>query len=302
MRASNDESLFAWEDTSVEKSGLLAPSPASFKYSEDIKSIHPQAINRAAYSMTNKGLQIDFNLTPFEDSGKRVLAPLNCCRNNDEGTLIAVILSKDGLGEDSFERTACGTLASHPIPTNSPNKDGTESLPGPRSVFIKQPHTSSNLGSTCHFKITFTTLIYRDFRLQARQLANPELGRWAKDKVDEIGLKLANNVAVIQFNRHPDKFVLRISTWGDTTTLELLSFKNTWLADGLPAFRLLELVRETRSGWRPRNPSLILDRTTSASCELSETLETGDRVQVTVQERRISRPRHFVIILDCGYA
>jgi hypothetical protein len=90
MRISNDESLFAWEDDSIESGGLLAPSPKSFRYSTDIISANPPLIERPPYLMTNRGLEIflyfreleledgyAFRVNPGENQR---LAPLNCAR------------------------------------------------------------------------------------------------------------------------------------------------------------------------------------------------------------------------------
>ena len=101
LKLSNDESLFAWEDNSISSGGLLAPSPASFRYASDIKCINPPWIQRSPYSMTNKGLEISLLLVKW-DQGLEVpkrekiyhrrlpalpnqltehwLAPLNCAR------------------------------------------------------------------------------------------------------------------------------------------------------------------------------------------------------------------------------
>jgi hypothetical protein len=76
MKVSDDESLFAWTDDSIqptfyETSGLLAGSPASFQHSGDIVSLSREHDSTIPYSMTNKGLGISLALIPAMEARQR---------------------------------------------------------------------------------------------------------------------------------------------------------------------------------------------------------------------------------------
>ena len=71
LKASDDESIFAWRDESLVYSGMLARSPAGFSASRDIG---PKAVSRRSpTTMTNRGLSIDIE----QHLAHRV--PINYC-------------------------------------------------------------------------------------------------------------------------------------------------------------------------------------------------------------------------------
>jgi hypothetical protein len=102
-KTSDDESIFAWvvnEQTGRYQRGLLAMSPLAFKDSGDVIRCQGVDTCRPPYSMTNKGLRVEYLLYNQNSSmpflGKSgldgpVLAPLNCVRE-DTGDFIALYL------------------------------------------------------------------------------------------------------------------------------------------------------------------------------------------------------------------
>src|SRR5437763_1941751 len=92
LKVSDDETIFAWDrfdDRFHEISGLLAPSPALFYDSGDIRRILFDE-GRPGYSVTNKGLRMELLLSPKLGAGSPSwklgggdlhLAPLNCTRD-----------------------------------------------------------------------------------------------------------------------------------------------------------------------------------------------------------------------------
>jgi hypothetical protein len=125
LSKSDDESIFAWYDSSGNKSGLLAPSPERFRKSGNIKRGNFDA-KRPPHVMTNQGLRLELFLTaaaeaevqstklerlstPFTAATPQVsnsflspsyLAPLNCVLVSTDGrhpyrdNLVALPLSK----------------------------------------------------------------------------------------------------------------------------------------------------------------------------------------------------------------
>jgi hypothetical protein len=112
LKTSDDESIFAWEYNKPPRRyprGLLAMSPLAFKDSGDIIRRQGADEERPPYSMTNKGLRVEFLLYNPEIIIKplvkivfagTVLAPLNCARE-DTGALIALYLTP-GKGDTYF--------------------------------------------------------------------------------------------------------------------------------------------------------------------------------------------------------
>jgi hypothetical protein len=106
LRTSDDETVFAWDGISDADTGLLAPSPAEFRNSADIRRITFDK-DRPEYAMTNKGLRMALLLgketvlhTVYRRQARSdvYLAPLNCTRDL-EGHPLAIYLKKDADGE-----------------------------------------------------------------------------------------------------------------------------------------------------------------------------------------------------------
>ncbi|KAF4339544.1 ankyrin repeat-containing protein [Fusarium beomiforme] len=102
MRASDDHSLFAWKFPST-RGGLLAPTPAAFKFSGDIIPWNPFTPYNSPYTITNKGVHME---APFiaQDVSGRGLCVLHCTRIGTRDKLIAVHLRDVYLTMEHFER------------------------------------------------------------------------------------------------------------------------------------------------------------------------------------------------------
>jgi hypothetical protein len=210
MRISNDESLFAWEDDSIESGGLLAPSPKSFRYSTDIISANPPLIERPPYLMTNRGLEIflyfreleledgyAFRVNPGENQR---LAPLNCAREGKELVPLGVTISQGPNAKGNFQRTACNFIAHDGRwwqdcrlvhPAQAPYRF--------EKVWINQPQINSGTHSYCYFRIRTLDLNALGWEITERYLLNSELGRWGADADGCVNLKLSNSTGSIIF-------------------------------------------------------------------------------------------------------
>jgi hypothetical protein len=219
MRNNNDESLFAWTDDSISKSGLLAASPAAFKTSGNIKSLNPQWLYRPPYSMTNKGLQIEFNFAELRlnvaELRSKVIAPLNCAIEGDQTQVVAILLANDGLSEVGFTRAACGTLSCY-------DKDNTRDLQPRAALYIREPQIASGTSSRCYFRINTRQLLSSRVDVKELHLANPDLGHWSKASETGYTLRLCNTNALMVFERGDDRFILRISSEEGSACLHLL--------------------------------------------------------------------------------
>ena len=112
MKHSDDQSLFAWIDTSSPEStfhGLLADAPAAFAQCGDMYG-YPDYEERAPFDMTNKGLRIEMNLTRVETD--LYAAALNCPVTPGHSGFLAVYLQRLTSGDRQYARVRCAKLAS----------------------------------------------------------------------------------------------------------------------------------------------------------------------------------------------
>jgi hypothetical protein len=239
MRISNDESIFAWEDDSVTSSGLLAASPASFRYSNDvvwIASSLGSIIQRPPYSMTNKGLEISVELVEhtmgwkfpgIRWSGSSWAAPIHCRR---EGTLLSIVLGKVGAGSENYQRILCHTLPSYDFEAHANDDPRSKTS---KVIYIRQPQINSGTRSYCYFRINSKPLWSYGWTLRSRHVLSSELGRWGSDISDCLQLKLSNSVATVQFQRernapHPnlprfETFLIKLSCLGKNASIALIT-------------------------------------------------------------------------------
>jgi hypothetical protein len=116
LRTSDDESIFAWQDPQNFSGGLLARSPKAFQESGHVKRFESFHHDKPPYSMTNKGLRMEFSLVPAAfpwlsilDADDTFLAPLQCMSEKDH-TMLAVFLRC--IRGSQFTRISSGELIS----------------------------------------------------------------------------------------------------------------------------------------------------------------------------------------------
>ncbi len=119
LRASEDESLFAWSDITLapDYTGILAPSPDAFKEAGSFIPVKLSPLARRPYLLTNRGLEIDL-LCEVNDSFQRhdclghdhreqCLAFLNCAVHEGISEYVAIKLCKNELNpQDSYVRSS----------------------------------------------------------------------------------------------------------------------------------------------------------------------------------------------------
>ncbi len=216
MKTSNDKSLFAWNDETIESSVLLAPSLASFRYAINIIAGSPPWIERPPYSMTNKGLEISMNLV----SGRNEtwIAPLNCVRQyrDSQSTPLQIFLRKSPAVGDGYQRTQCSDLL-HLKHTDMTTQPALE------RIWIKQSQMLSSTRSYCYFRIKSLKLSAPDWEVKKRIILEPELGRWGSPTEDYIPLKLSNTSAAVVLHRVGMlMFMLKVSCVGKFAYATLL--------------------------------------------------------------------------------
>jgi hypothetical protein len=114
LNNSDDESIFAWKDPLNFSGGLLALSPNAFKSSGHVKRFDSIHHDKPPYSMTNKGLRMEFSLVSATwlsalDADDTFLAPLQCISEKDHSTLALLLRCIRGT---QFTRIASGELIS----------------------------------------------------------------------------------------------------------------------------------------------------------------------------------------------
>lgn len=118
LRTSDDESIFAWRDAKNISGGLLARSPDAFRWSGDVKRFDSVHYDKPPYSMTNKGLRMEFPLLSAShaqvsvlDSDDTYLAAIQC-RFGSRYTMLAILLRC--VKGNQFRRISSGELIELP--------------------------------------------------------------------------------------------------------------------------------------------------------------------------------------------
>lgn len=317
MKFSNDETLFAWEDEHVPSGGLLAPTIASFKHSGNFKSLSPQCLPRAPYLMTNKGLQIEFNLFEADKfdhmqgwyqkrPGADTLVPLNCVRDDDENRLVALLLRNlDGVWEE-FERASCEFLLWYPRPgvedqeeNGSPLRSNTPDIedeasnssaslgsrPRTKLIYIKQPDMFSGMHSQCLFQIHTRFILASGFQVEKKFLSNSERGIWIRDPEVGLGLRLSNSTALIQFGDKSDVFMLKLVASETRAAIDVLLYRCE--VSRIEAARVFRMKDELLDNF-PKQFG-------AEWCRTSKCLHSGKTLQIGSQEVKANGRRAFVV-------
>lgn len=121
VKISDDESIFAWADGGFAESGIFAQSPKAFAESGDVVQIndhHRLYVDRAPYTVTNKGLAIEVfaseeNEAAFISDSGISFVPLNCGRQPESGAdsvqqLLTIKLKN--ISRKDFVRSSPGQL------------------------------------------------------------------------------------------------------------------------------------------------------------------------------------------------
>ena len=108
IRTEDDESIFAWhanfDFNNLYCGNVFAPSTSNFSGCGNIsKALYDE---RQPYSMTNRGLQINVILFPWNDT---YIIPLNYCKNHAEGSVVPLALEVNEIDKrgNVFERREC---------------------------------------------------------------------------------------------------------------------------------------------------------------------------------------------------
>lgn len=113
IRSSFDESIFAWRDSGLNRSGLLARDPRAFQDSYDVVPLSGKDYYRPPYYMTNKGIAIELRVRhqarDLERLDGHFTTILACARaSNDRAPLILSLDTSDRGVQVS--RTNCHVL------------------------------------------------------------------------------------------------------------------------------------------------------------------------------------------------
>jgi hypothetical protein len=312
MRISNDESLFVWENELVTSqsvtSGLLAPSPISFRYSYDIISLAPPWVERPPYSMTNKGLEISLQLCERDTScphppWRTWKAPLNWAREGyDKGRILSIVLDQDGTGTDSYRRVDSSRLPSFELEPQVNNGSARKEL---QVIYVKQPQIYSGTRSYCYFRIDPSSLRDAGWEINDRVVLSSELGRWGSDSLGYLQLKLSNSSACVKILRRrkpslyepdddeklEDVFLLTVSCFGKRgkAVLNMFELKGDY-------FPMHYMFKTLNKAWNAWNSKEIISNKTET---LRGTFESGRSVKVSLwKERRSGGRELFAIKLE----
>lgn len=216
LKMSDDETIFAWDDLAIynwdgylRETGLLAPSPARFRNSGDIRRMLFDA-DRPIYSMANKGMRMELLLwreTDFERPGfhyklddvRLYLAPLNCTRH-PEGHPVAIYLrtGKQGVGNAGNEFTR-GFPRGPRLATMQTTFSGYVKEGGRKIVYVKQvdndPVQRVNLGHAGSLRIRYPSAQCQI--LQIHQFSPTDAGEGEMTDTDRLWFGRVPGEAVV---------------------------------------------------------------------------------------------------------
>ena len=183
LRISDDESIFAWEDPTDDTGGLLARSPDAFRKSGDVKRLDNMHYEKPPYSMTNKGLRVEFPVLSlstvhmeFLDADDTFLAFLQC-RSAESYGMLAILLRR--IRGNLYTKVSSGGLI---LPSwNDLIQEQVDN--GYRMVQVKQEDDSdlSFAGILQYrFSIAIDALEFEGFKETSRWLSwrPPAQGQW----------------------------------------------------------------------------------------------------------------------------
>lgn len=110
MKHSDDQSLFAWTDSSADPEsyqGLLAKSPKSFEKTGNITPYRDWELS-APFSISNKGLRIDLYLSRYKED--LFVAALDCPVPPDYEGFLGIFLKRITTGDHQYARVKADTL------------------------------------------------------------------------------------------------------------------------------------------------------------------------------------------------
>ncbi|KAL8949499.1 MAG: hypothetical protein Q9222_004397 [Ikaeria aurantiellina] len=154
VRVLDDESIFAWCDPGLVRSGLFARSPAAFAGSGDIVPIHFSALSRSGlYTVTNRGLAFENmaliptfghdDLSRNEEATPEHLAPLRCARLANKSTPLSLVLRESPEDENTMTRVLPWEL--HPLKLHQCRDSFSY-----RTLYVKPTFTTSALSKSVH--------------------------------------------------------------------------------------------------------------------------------------------------------
>ena len=112
VKISDDESIFAWEDSSVLESGAFARSPSAFRESGDLVNVKFPQLERPPYTVTHRGLAIELALversTVNTDDADVFTAALQCASAKDLAFPVSIELMR--INKNDMIRTSPHTL------------------------------------------------------------------------------------------------------------------------------------------------------------------------------------------------
>ncbi|EIT83215.1 ankyrin 2,3/unc44 [Aspergillus oryzae 3.042] len=117
MKATEDESLFAWTSRSDIHNRLLAASPDDFNESSDGYSMTP----KSPWDVSNRGVRLELPFLATSECGIG-LAILNCTRRGKESQSVAIYIRDIFLTFERFQRIDCKRLALVDLSLFRPNQ------------------------------------------------------------------------------------------------------------------------------------------------------------------------------------
>ena len=229
VKISDDESIFAWEDSSVLESGAFARSPSAFRQSGDLVNVKFPYLERPPYTVTHRGLAIELalveNLTMDTDDVNVFTAELQCASVRDLDFPASIQLMR--VNQHDMIRTSPHTLI---FDYGRPRKD--RDAHHNELVYIRPTDkynytVGTNQAPTFYIRISSQPV--PGFSISETYQCQPQLSFWDKAQREEcmkVEIDLQDNLAAILLkndgSEHQEAFAIILIASESTPQMDVV--------------------------------------------------------------------------------
>ena len=200
VKISDDESIFAWEDSSVLESGAFARSPSAFRESGDLVNVKFPHLERPPYTVTHRGLAIELalveNQTMDTDGVKIFTASLQCAFVKDLAFPVSIQLMS--INNKDMIRTSPHTLI---FDYRKPHQD--QDANHNKLVYIRPTDKYDSIIGTNKaptFYIRISSQPVPGFSISETYQCQPQLSFWdtaQREECMKVEIDLKDNLAAL---------------------------------------------------------------------------------------------------------
>ena len=229
VKISDDESIFAWEDSCVLESGAFARSPSAFRESGDVVNVKFPHLERPPYTVTHRGLAIELALvessTMDTDDVNVFTAALQCAFVADLDFPVSIQLMR--LNKNDMIRTSPHTLI---FDYRRPHKD--RDAHRNELVYIRPTDkynftVGTNQAPTFYIRISSQPA--PGFSISETYQCQPQLSFWdtaQREECMKVQIDLQDNLAALLLkndgSEHQEAFAIVLIASSSTPQMDVL--------------------------------------------------------------------------------